>query len=238
MAKFKKLSEKVKLIGIAPGTKEYRNLARKVNRMQKRGYIFSPTIEVGPATNLYSVSVYVDPQTGALIKGTTRFQQEKSNWARQSWETRRRNAKLSEQEMVHIAPELDKVLTEIWRKINSWEAKDVWKRDKNKTPKGGTRKYETFDEVKERDKNKLKAYLNYAIATEGKEAVAARMEANAEMVNYYAEMILYGSSGDSKDGGDYMQGALAEFAELITGRQLTDGERQDLEYQIESFFPA
>lgn len=231
MAKFQRLSEKVKLVGIASGSKEYKSLARKVNRLQKRGYIFSPNTPVSSATNLYDVSVYVNPITGQLIKGTARLAQERSDWARKGWETRRRKAKVSDEEMIHIAPELGNILAEIQRKIDTWQEHDEWKRDEGKG-------YETFVDVKKRDKNKLQSYLNYAIATEGKEAVAARMEANAEQINYLAEMILYGSSGDSKDSGDYMQGELAAFGQLLMGRRLSESERQDLEYQIESFFPA
>ena len=79
--------------------------------------------------------------------------------------------------------------------------------------------------------------LEMAIAQEGAQTVAERLEANAEMANMLATQILYGGSGDRTDF-NYMQGELAGFAQIILGRNLSTYESIDLEQQIESFMPA
>lgn len=235
MIRGQKLSSKVKLVGVAPGTKEYKNLARRVRGMEKRGYIFSKNIPVSANTNLYEVSAYVDPISGQFIKGTVRHQQEKSISSRKGWETRRKNALQEEPQLVKTLPtDLGKILAEIQRKIQDWEPYTEWV---NPRTKDENYKTSAFTKLKERDKDKLKAMLNLAIATEGKQAVAARLEANAEEANVLATQILYGGSGDRTDF-NYMQGELAAFSQIILGRHLSTAEQIELEQQIESFMPA
>lgn len=237
--KWKPLANTVKLTGVTPGTKEYKNLYRRVRGMQKRGYIFSEKVPVSPATNLYEVSAYVDQTSGILIKGTVRLQQERAKAARKGWESRRRNAlreSTDEAERVALlsnAHDLDNILANIKHKIDNWEGKVEWTIGDDKKGKG-----ETFTQVKKRDKDHLKSLLDNAIATEGVEAVARRLEANADEANILAEQILYGGSGSSQDSHAYMQGELAQFAQLLKGRELTLDEKMELEQQIESFMPA
>lgn len=229
---YKPLAQTVKLSGVVPGTKEYKNLYRRVRRMQNRGYIFNEQVPVGSTTNLYEVSVYVDPITGVFIKGTVRLHQERKAAARKGWETRRQSAlreAADEAERVALlinANELDSILDNIRMKIEQWTPKEEWKVGKG-----------TFEKVKNRDKDKLKSLLDLAILTEGVEAVARRLEEHATMVNLLAEQILYGGSGGKKDS-DYMQGELAEFAEILTGGSLNLDGKKALEQQIESFMPA
>lgn len=235
MIRGQKLSSKVKLVGVAPGTKEYKNLARRVRGMEKRGYIFSKNIPVSANTNLYEVSAYIDPISGQFIKGTVRHQQEKSISSRKGWETRRKNALQEEPQLVKALPtDLGKILAEIQRKIDEWQPLTEWV---NPNTKGETYENSAFTKLKTRDKNKLKAMLEMAIAQEGAQTVAARLEANAEMANMLATQILYGGSGDRTDF-NYMQGELAGFAQIILGRNLSTHESIDLEQQIESFMPA
>ena len=117
-------------------------------------------------------------------------------------------------------------------KIDAWQPKEIWQKDKGKRVNS-----QTFEEVKRRDKNKLKAWLDFAIASEGLEVIAARAQAQPDRVNYLAEQIMYGNSGTAADN-NYMQGELAELSAILLGRHLTTHERMELEEQVESFMPA
>lgn len=230
------LVQKVKLIGVAPDSKEYKRISRRVRSMEKRGYLFLPGTVVTPTTNLYEVSSYVVQSTGDVISGTERLKQERQIASRKGWETRRRNAlrndEISQQDRLHMADELGSVLSEIFRKIDTWQPKEVWQKDKGKRVNS-----QTFEEVKKRDKNRLKAWLELAVSREGREAVAARAQANAEEVNLLAEQILYGNSGSATDN-NYMQGEIARLSEILLGRRLNDAQKIELEEQLESFMPA
>ena len=232
----KKLSQKVKLVGVEPGSREYRRISRGVTRLEKRGYIFPPNVVITPATNLYEVARYIDPHTDTVISGLERLHQERQIAVRKGWVIRRKSAlrqgEVSPEEQTHMADELNSVITEIYRKIDTWQPKDVWEQSKGKRVNSLT-----FTEVKRRDKNKLKAWLDFAIATEGMETIAARAQAQPDTVNILAEQIMYGNSGTAADN-NYMQGELSELASILLGRRLTTHESIELEEQIESFMPA
>ena len=231
----KKLSQKVKLVGVEPGSREYRRISRGVSRLEKRGYLFSTNVVVTPATNLYEVARYIDQQNGTVISGLERLYQERQIAARKSWITRRKNAAregLINVDAPGIAIELNNVIAEIYRKIGTWQPKEVWQKNQGKRVNS-----QTFEEVKRRDKNKLKAWLDFAIASEGREVIAARAQAQPDRVNYLAEQIMYGNSGTAVDN-NYMQGELAELSTILLGRHLTTHERIELEEQVESFMPA
>ena len=231
----KKLSQKVKLVGVEPGSREYLRISRGVNRLEKRGYLFSTNVVVTPATNLYEVARYIDQQNDTVISGLERLYQERQIAARKGWITRRKNAAregLINVDAPGIAIELNNVIAEIYRKIGTWQPKEVWQKNQGKRVNS-----QTFEEVKRRDKNKLKAWLDFAIASEGREVIAARAQAQPDRVNYLAEQIMYGNSGTASDN-NYMQGELAELSTILLGRQLTTHERIELEEQVESFMPA
>lgn len=232
----KKLSQKVKLVGVEPGSREYRRIRRGVTRLEKRGYIFSSKAVITPTTNLYEVAYYIDPQNDVVISGLKRLYQERQIAARKGWVTRRKNAlrqgEITPEEQTHLADELNNVISEIYRKIDTWEPKEVWQKNQGKRVNS-----QTFEEVKRRDKNKLKAWLDFAIASEGREVIAARAQAQPDTVNYLAEQIMYGNSGTAADN-NYMQGELAELSTILLGRNLTTHERMELEEQVESFMPA
>lgn len=231
----KKLSQKVKLVGVEPGSREYRRISRGVSRLEKRGYLFSTNVVVTPATNLYEVARYIDQQNDTVISGLERLYQERQIAARKSWITRRKNAAregLINVDAPGIAIERNNVIAEIYRKIDTWQPKEVWQKNQGKRVNS-----QTFDEVKRRDKNKLKAWLDFAIASEGREVIAARAQAQPDRVNYLAEQIMYGNSGTAADN-NYMQGELAELSTILLGRHLTTHERIELEEQVESFMPA
>lgn len=216
---------------------EAAKLRRQIKALQKRGYMFPKGYTPKPGANLYEVAFYIDQSstTPHAITGVERRAQERSIAARKAAETRRRRALITEPETTRNLPtDLGKVLTEIQRKIDEWQPLTEWVNPNNK---GETYENSAFTKIKTRDKNKLKAMLEMAIAQEGAQNVAARLEANAEMANMLATQILYGGSGDRTDF-NYMQGELAGFAQIILGRNLSTHESIDLEQQIESFMPA
>lgn len=216
---------------------EAAKLRRQIKALQKRGYMFPKGYTPTPGENLYEAAYYIDQSTPTphAITGVERRAQERSIAARKAAETRRRRALITEPETTQGLPtDLGKVLTEIQRKIDEWQPLTEWV---NPNTKGETYENSAFTKVKTRDKNKLKAMLDMAISQEGAQAVAARLEANAEMANTLATQILYGGSGDRTDF-NYMQGELAGFAQILLGRNLSTHESIDLEQQIESFMPA
>lgn len=216
---------------------EAAKLRRQIKALQKRGYMFPKGYIPKPGANLYEAAFYIDQSstTPHAITGVERRAQERSIAARKAAETRRRRALIAEPETTQGLPtDLGKVLTEIQRKIDEWQPLTEWV---NPNTKGETYENSAFTKLKTRDKNKLKAMLEMAIAQEGAQTVAARLEANAEMANMLATQILYGGSGDRTDF-NYMQGELAGFAQIILGRNLSTHESIDLEQQIESFMPA
>lgn len=219
---------------------EAAKLRRQIKALQKRGYMFPRGYTPMQGTTLkglYEAAFYIDQSTPLprAITGVERRVQERSIAARKAAETRRRRALITEPETTQGLPtDLGKVLAEIQRKIKDWEPYTEWV---NPRTKDENYKTSAFTKLKERDKDKLKAMLNLAIATEGKQAVAARLEANAEEANVLATQILYGGSGDRTDF-NYMQGELAAFSQIILGRHLTTAEQIELEQQIESFMGA
>lgn len=216
---------------------EAEKLRRQIKALQKRGYMFPKGYTPKPGANLYEAAFYIDQSTPTphAITGVERRAQERSIAARKAAETRRRKALITEPETTQGLPtDLGKVLTEIQRKIDEWQPLTEWV---NPNTKGETYENSAFTKLKTRDKNKLKAMLDMAIAQEGAQTVASRLEANAEMANMLATQILYGGSGDRTDF-NYMQGELAGFAQIILGRNLSTHESIDLEQQIESFMPA
>lgn len=216
---------------------EAAKLRRQIKALQKRGYMFPKGYTPTPGANLYEAAYYIDQSTPTphAITGVERRAQERSIAARKAAETRRRRALITEPETTQGLPtDLGKVLTEIQRKIDEWQPLTEWV---NPNTKGETYENSAFTKVKARDKNKLKAMLDMAISQEGAQAVAARLEANAEMANTLVTQILYGGSGDRADF-NYMQGELAGFAQILLGRNLSTHESIDLEQQIESFMPA
>ena len=216
---------------------EAEKLRRQIKALQKRGYMFPKGYTPKPGANLYEAAFYIDQSTPLprAITGVERRAQERSIAARKAAETRRRRALITEPETTQGLPtDLGKVLTEIQRKIDEWQPLTEWV---NPNTKGETYENSAFTKLKIRDKNKLKAMLDMAIAQEGAQTVASRLEANAEMANMLATQILYGGSGDRTDF-NYMQGELAGFAQIILGRNLSTHESIDLEQQIESFMPA
>ena len=91
--------------------------------------------------------------------------------------------------------------------------------------------------IKEQEKNSLQSMLDGAIASEGEEAVAQRLEANATEAIALADEILYGSGdkeGNFRDARTQINEDKVRFSTLITGRILSIEERKNLEEEAES----
>lgn len=117
-----------------------------------------------------------------------------------------------------IIPEFsDIVLANIRAEIERWTPVPNW------TP--------SLAEAKTHDKNVLESALNGAIEQYGEQAVAQRLQENAEEINTLVQEILYGSGGKEgnfKNGRTQVNFDLARFSAIIMGRPLTVDESIDL----------
>lgn len=151
---------------------------------------------------LYETATYLDPVSGKIVSGTegrvierrvayykgrekqmatpytsTQYDDDYYYWA-------------YEQQYEYSPPNTtDDILQNIedlFNLIDSFEHKDSWSPD--------------FRRIKENDKNMLLNMLNGAISQLGRRQVAENIEANANELKNQVEAVLYGSSGDKKDG--------------------------------------
>lgn len=106
------------------------------------------------------------------------------------------------------------ILNHVRELIRMWQPKLEWS--------------DKFAEIKRQDKNTIERLLDGTIAEDGEVKVAMRLEANAEEANRIVEAILYGNSGDARDGGDYARASIVAFGRIIKGRVLTMEESIDL----------
>lgn len=210
-------------------------IARQVRQLQKRGYstpAVSALSEYLPKDytikDIYALSTYRSPITGQTISGLERRTQERSIAAKYGSSKRQQILSQAAQTGKPPASEVDNVLNEIEHKISAWQPLQQWTR----TSKSG-KTSDTFVKVKERDKNKLEAFLNAAIQQEGREVVATRLQKRASMVELYVNQILYGGSGNKLDSSvisgtnTYMQAELNSLLEIVLGRKL---DQKDAEY--------
>lgn len=78
-------------------------------------------------------------------------------------------------------------------------------------------------QAKEHDRNVLSNILQGAIQSQGREAVARRLEENSDRINNLISEILYGSGsaeGNFKDGRTQVNADLTVFSSIILGRSL------------------
>ena len=111
----------------------------------------------------------------------------------------------------------DIVLANIKAELERWTPAPNW------TP--------SLAEAKTHDKNVLESALNGAIEQHGEQAVAQRLQENAEEINTLVQEILYGSGskeGNFKNGRTQVNFDLARFSAIIMGRPLTVDESIDL----------
>lgn len=109
-----------------------------------------------------------------------------------------------EKEFAGQTEKTDTVLQYIESEIATWQPNPNWS--------------SYWGNTKEADKDNLNAMLRNAIESEGRENVAARLEAQAEYALSLADQICYGSN---QEGTSY---AFTEFSAIIMGRKLTFAE--------------
>ena len=194
--------------------KEVKRLQRFINRLEKRGYYFDESIipekpkrvskqALSALQNLkgnriYVKANYINPQTGEILGGIEGKKVEKQ---------------LKSEYQRPIYNESDIILQNIIRLIDEWYPQDYWSI--------------YFEEQKRNDKDLLLNMLNDAIAREGREEVARRLQANSNGdLERLTNSILYSSDEEQVNYdivifANYLKGGNLSLEENIelTGRQ-------------------
>ena len=117
---------------------------------------------------------------------------------------------------------VDKVLNQVESELNRWTPPSHWS-DWLKQHKENT------------VINPMKNMLNGAIASEGRRAVAMRLEKQASSVIDIVNQLLYGSGGKGHHVEDDDRTNLVAFAVIIKGRSLTPDESIEATEYMDSF---
>ena len=117
---------------------------------------------------------------------------------------------------------VDKVLNQVESEIDRWSPPTYWS-DWLKQHKENT------------VINPMKNMLNGAIASEGRRAVAMRLEKQASSVIDIVNQLLYGSGGKGHHVEDDDRTNLVAFAVIIKGRSLTPDESIEATDYMDSF---
>ena len=117
---------------------------------------------------------------------------------------------------------VDKVLNQVESEIDRWTPPSHWS-DWLKQHKENT------------VINPMKNMLNGAIASEGRRAVAMRLEKQASSVIDLVNQLLYGSGGKGHHVEDDDRTNLVAFAVIIKGRSLTPDESREATDYMDSF---
>lgn len=208
--------------------KQLTRIKRFVARAKKAGYIFTeevipdtPTritkkqlqkIKALTANKLYSKAVWVTPY-GTSQPAHQHRKEVRQQAARKAAQTRKAIAggvKPVKQERLPRQSEL--VLDSVRELIERWQPKSQWS--------------ERFQQIKQNDKNILLNLLNGAINENGEEAVAKNLAHHAMRIKDLTWEIIYGASGDKKDG---VQSELVEFATILKGSSLSREQAEELQ---------
>ena len=117
---------------------------------------------------------------------------------------------------------VDKVLNQVESELDRWTPPSHWS-DWLKQHKENT------------VINPMKNMLNGAIASEGRRAVAMRLEKQASSVIDIVNQLLYGSGGKGHHVEDDDRTNLVAFAVIIKGRSLTPDESREATDYMDSF---
>ena len=117
---------------------------------------------------------------------------------------------------------VDKVLNQVESELDRWSPPTYWS-DWLKQHKENT------------VINPMKNMLNGAIASEGRRAVAMRLEKQASSVIDIVNQLLYGSGGKGHHVEDDDRTNLVAFAVIIKGRSLTPDESREATDYMDSF---
>ena len=123
---------------------------------------------------------------------------------------------------INLPSIVDKVLNQVESEIDRWSPPTYWS-DWLKQHKENT------------VINPMKNMLNGAIASEGRRAVAMRLENQASSVIDIVNQLLYGSGGKGHHVEDDDRTNLVAFAVIIKGRSLTPDESIEATDYMDSF---
>ena len=123
---------------------------------------------------------------------------------------------------INLPSIVDKVLNQVESEIDRWTPPTYWS-DWLKQHKENT------------VVNPMKNMLNGAIASEGRRAVAMRLEKQASSVIDIVNQLLYGSGGKGHHVEDDDRTNLVAFAVIIKGRSLTPDESIEATDYMDSF---
>ena len=123
---------------------------------------------------------------------------------------------------INLPSIVDKVLNQVESEIDRWSPPTYWS-DWLKQQKENT------------VINPMKNMLNGAIASEGRRAVAMRLEKQASSVIDIVNQLLYGSGGKGHHVEDDDRTNLVAFAVIIKGRSLTPDESIEATEYMDSF---
>lgn len=199
--------------------KELKRLQQFIRRAKKRGYIFPDDVipetpkritkkqllkikGINPQT-LYSQAEFYNPTTGETISGVEGRKFE-----------RKRSARKAQATKIFLPRQRDLVLQNIIDLINQFTPSSLWS--------------DYWTQKKETDKNKLQSLLDNAIAQEGADVAAERLQNYAGDIERIINSILYGSDEEQ------LQFDMVEFATIIKGRSLTQQESSELTDLMES----
>ena len=202
--------------------KELKRLQQFIRKAKKRGYTFP--VDVIPETpkritkkqlskikginpqTLYSQAEFYNPDTGETLSGLEGRTFERKRSAKKAQLTKA--IKQSQHTESPLPRQTDLVLQNIRDLINQFTPSSLWS--------------DYWTHKKEADKNKLQALLDNAIAQEGENVVAERLENYAGDIERIVNSILYGSDEEQ------VQFDMVEFATIIKGRSLTLQESSEL----------
>ena len=123
---------------------------------------------------------------------------------------------------INLPSIVDKVLNQVESEIDRWSPPTYWS-DWLKQHKENT------------VVNPMKNMLNGAISSEGRRAVAMRLEKQASSVIDIVNQLLYGSGGKGHHVEDDDRTNLVAFAVIIKGRSLTPDESREATDYMDSF---
>ena len=202
--------------------KELKRLQQFIRSAKKRGYTFPDDVipetpkritkkqlskikGINPQT-LYEQAEFYNPETGETISGIEGRTFERKRSAKKAQLTKA--IKQTQNTKISLPKQTDLVLQNIRDLINQFTPSSLWSN--------------YWTHKKEEDKNKLQSLLDNAIAQEGENVVAERLENYAGDIERIINSILYGSDEEQ------VQFDLVEFATIIKGRSLTQQESSEL----------
>lgn len=208
--------------------KELKRLQQFIRRAEKRGYTFPEDVipetpkritkkrlseikGINPQT-LYSQAEFYNPDTGETLSGIEGRKFERKRSTRKAQLTK--PIKQAQDTEISLPRQTDLVLQNIRDLINQFTPSSLWS--------------DYWTQKKEGDKNKLQSLLDNAIAQEGADVVAERLQNYAGDIERIINSILYGSDEEQ------VQFDMVEFATIIKGHSLTVQESSELTDLMES----